>query len=499
MKLTGGKTAKTTQWQPSANNPKSGDIYRRLLTYVWPYWRFLMLGVVAMVINSAIDAGFTWSLKPLLNRGFIDRDQVFIQWLPWLVIFAFIIRGSVSFLGGYCIKSISRDIIMMLRQQIFAKLLRLPARFYDQTPTGTLLSTLIYNVDQVSEAGANTLVTIVRESFFILGLLVVMFSISWQITCLFFIAAPFIAFIANLSSSKMRRYGRKLQSGMGDITHFAEEVIEGYRVIRTFGGEDYEKEKFNRATGQNRRREVQMIITNNLASPLVQVIIAIAIAFTVYLGTHHIGNISAGGFASILAAMLAILKPLKNITTINNVIQKGVVGAEGVFHLLDQAEENATGQQRLARAKGALSLRALSFAYQDSVWVLNNIDITIKPGMTVALVGRSGSGKSTLVNLLPRFYEDYQGDIYMDEINTRDIYLPDLRRQFAFVSQRVTLFNDTIRNNIAYGQYQNHSDETIIKTLQAANAWDFIKNLPQGLDTYVGENGLLLSGGKDNV
>jgi subfamily B ATP-binding cassette protein MsbA len=493
---------RTVDTKKGSERKRSGEevmaVYKRLMSIVLKFRFWFILGIIGIVLNALIDAGLTWSLKPLLDQGFIAKNQAFIDMLPFYVIIAFLIRGTASFTASYSISRISRNVIMILRQRIFSHLLRLPANTYDKKTSGGLIAILLYNVDQVSNASANSLIILVREVCTIIGLLAVMLIISWKLSLLFFAVAPFIALTATLSSKRIRRYGRRVQARMGDVTHIAEEAIEGYRVTRIFGGQRYEDNKFIAATTDNKNKELQVILTNAAASPIVQLIISVIIAITIYIATTHAGDITAGGFASILAAMLAILKPVKNITTINNTIQQGVVGAESIFELLDEEIERDEGKQVLERAKGDIVINNLNFSYlaAPEKAVLKNINLKVRSGETVALVGKSGSGKSTLVNLLPRFYDEYSGDIYVDGINTRCLTMESLRNQFAYVSQNVTLFNDTIGRNIAYGRFDDVTEDEIIKAAKAANAWEFIETLKNGLDTLIGENGLLLSGGQ---
>ncbi|MEM1244020.1 MAG: lipid A export permease/ATP-binding protein MsbA [Pseudomonadota bacterium] len=471
--------------------------YKRILGYVKRHWVFFIIGIIGTILSAGIDAGLTWSLKPLLDKGFIDHNQQFISLLPFMVLAAFFLRGFASFLSGFFIQSVGRNVVMQLRKEIFDKLLLLPSRYYDKSTTGEILSKLIYNVDQVSAASASSLIMVVRESFFIIGLLIVMFSISWRLSSLFFLVAPFIAITASYSSSKMRRYGRRLQNGMGDLTQIAEEAISGYKVIRTFGGGEYERDKFYSLVKHNRRREMQLIATNQLASPIVQLIVSVIIAITIYMSITSVGTITAGGFASILAAMLAIIKPLKNITNVNNVIQRGVVGAEGIFELLDKPEEIDQGKHTIDRVKGLVEYRQVNFAYDEKEkTVLHDINLLVEPRQTVAIVGKSGGGKTTLVSLLPRFYDNYQGEILIDSVNVKDFTLENLRHQFALVSQHVTLFNDTVAKNIAYGKATDVSLAEITAAAKTAHALEFIKDLPDGFDTIIGEGGVLLSGGQ---
>lgn len=472
------------------------QIYHRLLQYSWRYWPAFLFGIIGTIVTSGTDAGFTWVLKPLLDKGFIAKDTGFIHWLPLGIILAFIVRGAGAFASNYFMACAGRNVVMRLRQEMFAHLLKLPARFYDNTTSGQLLSTLIYNVEQVAKASTDALVTVVQESCFISGLIVVMLLTSWKLSLLFFVTVPAIAVIARKASLRMRRLSKNVQESMGGVTHVAEESIEGYKVIRTFGGEAYETEKFNRLTEKNRTRELKVIATNSLSSSSVQLVAGCVVAVTVYLATLHTSQITAGGFTSMIAAMLALLKPMRNLTNVSSTIQKGIAAAESIFTLLDESPEKEPGNQPLTRVQGRIVYDNVYFAYQPEQFVLQAMSFTVEPGQTIALVGRSGSGKSTLVNLLPRFYDGYSGIISIDGHDIHGYALADLRQQFALVSQNVTLFNDTIAHNIAYGQFSAATHEEIVRAAEAAHAMEFIRELPQGLETLVGENGVLLSGGQ---
>lgn len=490
---------KVVKFHPPADKTHQAagfQVYKRLLRYAWRFWPAIVLGILGTVILSGADAGFTWVIKPILDKGFIAKDKAFIRWLPLGIILAFIVRGAAGFMSNYYMGSAARSVVMRFRQDMFAHLLKMPANYYDNNSSGQLLSALVYNVEQVAKASTDAIVTVVQESCFITGLIVVMILTSWKLSLLFIVTTPVIAVIARRSSKRMRSLSKGLQNTMGEITHIAEESIEGYKVIRIFGGEKYESSKFNEATEKNRFREIKVIATNTLASGGVQLVAGAVIAFTLYLATMHTSQISAGGFTSMIAAMLALLKPMRNLTTVNSTIQKGIAGAESIFHLLDQPAENDTGQLTLTRARGAIEYHEISFAYHADKPVLQQINFVAEPGQTIALVGRSGSGKTTLVNLLPRFYDGYQGEILIDGVDTREYRLSELRNQFAIVSQHVTLFNDTIAHNIAYGRLSEVTEAEIIQAAKAAHAMEFIEQLPQGINTLVGENGVLLSGGQ---
>ncbi|MEO8401762.1 MAG: lipid A export permease/ATP-binding protein MsbA [Gammaproteobacteria bacterium] len=472
--------------------------YKRLFTYVRRYWPALVIALAASMVYSGIDAWFVYFLKPLINKGLVARDPHFLRMAPLLVLVVFIMRGLASFFSNYNIASVSRNVIMRLRQDLFAHLQRLPARFYDHSTSGHILSVILYSIEQVANAGADVLTTAIQAGFLIIGLLIVMFKISWKLSLLYFIIIPMITVIMRYTSKRVRRLSLGIQDSMGALTHTAEENIEGYKVVRGFGGEQYETEKFNKATRVNRQREMKVVAARSWSVSSVQLVAAIALSITLYVATLDISRaiLSPGGFVTLIAAMLALLKPMKDLTTMQNKLYRGLAGAQTVFEMLDEKPEEDAGTKTVQRAQGKLILNHVGFAYQSDKTILQDVSFSVNPGEIVALVGRSGSGKSTLVGLLPRFYSDFSGDILLDDVSIRDYRLADLRRQFAMVSQHVILFNDTIRNNIAYGSFGNASEADIKAAAKAAYALDFIEQMPNGLDTLIGENGVLLSGGQ---
>lgn len=473
-------------------------VYRRLLTYVGRYWVALIVAVVASMLYSAIDSWFVYFLQPFLNKGLIERNHDFLKIAPVLVLVVFMMRGIASFFSNYSIALVSRSVIMQLRQEIFAHLQKLPARFYDHSTSGQILSIVIYSVEQVANASADVLTTAIQSAFLIVGLLFVMFKTSWKLSLLYFILIPLITVIMRVTSKRVRRLSLIIQDSVANLTHRTEENIDGYRIVRGFGGEEIEKEKFNKAARANRQCEMKVVAARSWSVSGVQLIAAIALSITLFVATLDITNsiLSPGGFVSILAAMLAILKPMKDLTSMQSKLHRGLAGAQTVFELLDQPAEADTGTKTLQRAQGKIEFSNVNFNYVPNKPVLQDISFNVQPGQVVALVGRSGSGKSTLVSLLPRFYADYQGEIFLDDINIRELRLQDLRQQFSIVSQNVTLFNDTIANNIAYGLFEKASEQEIMAAARAAYAMDFIAELSQGIHTLVGENGVLLSGGQ---
>lgn len=473
-------------------------VYSRLLKYVREYWPILVVAVLASMAYSGIDSWFVYFLKTLINRGLVEKNPHFLSWAPLMILVVFMLRGVVSFFSTYSIASVSRSVIMRLRQDIFLKLQKLPASYYDHATSGQVISVMLYSVEQVANASADILTTAIQSLFLIIGLLIVMFSISWKLSMMYFIIIPLITVIMRITSKRVRRLSLIIQESIAEITNRTEENVDGYKVVRAFGGQEYELNKFDKVTRINRLREMKVVSARSWSVSSVQMVAAIALSATFFIATLDSSNmfLSPGGFVALIAAMLALLKPMKDLTSMQNKLHRGLAGAQTVFELLDQPEEKDSGTQTLQRAQGKIEFRQVNFSYTADKCVLRDINFLINPGETVALVGRSGSGKSTLVSLLPRFYEDYLGTILLDDVSINDYCLMDLRNQFALVSQHVTLFNDTVANNIAYGRFNSVSEEEIRAAAKAAYALDFIDQFPQGMHTLIGENGVLLSGGQ---
>lgn len=475
----------------------SFHIYKRLLHCVKPYWIYFLAGVFGTIIISLTDAAFTALIKPIIDQGFVKRNNHFIDWLPFLILAVFLIRGIATFLSGYFMMRVSRTVVRDLRCSIFEKLLQLPTTFYDRNSSGYILSTIIYNVEQVSKASSDTLITILRESALTLGLIVVMFLVSWKLSLLLILIMPIIGWVIKWSSVRMRRLSGNVQESMGDVTHVAGEGIDGYRVIRLYGGQEYENKKFHAATQSNLQRELKIVVTNSVSTASVQLLFAIPMMVILLIATNPVLHISPGSFAAIITAMIALLRPVRRLNAVNVDIQKGVAAANSIFKMLDEVAEKDQGMRHLSHAKGDIVFQQVNFEYVTSNRpILKNINFVIEAGKTVAFVGKSGSGKSTLMNLLPRFYEVASGEITIDGVNINEYCLLDLRQQFAVVSQDTMLFDDTVANNIAYGMSSSIDRERIIHAAEAAHALEFILKLPQGFDSKIGEDGVLLSGGQ---
>lgn len=485
--------------KPIVSKPhgKAWPLSKRLFRNVRPFAGVLILGIIANVLYSIVDAGLTYMLRPFLDKGFINIDMTFVRHIPLIVLIGISFRGLISSAASYCMTWVARSVVNVLRQRVFEHIVRLPADAYDQATSGELLSKILYDVEQVSQVSADALTDFVQNTCLVVGLLTVMMVICWQLSLMFLLTIPFIGVVVNYTNKRIRRVSHRVQRSMGQVTEIAAEVIEGYRVVRVFGGESYEIDKFKEATEASRLNDMKVAATKALNVSSVQIIIAIGIAAIIFaaIQLQTVITVSAGSFLAIIAAMLQLIKPLKTLTTLNAVIQRGLAGAESVFSLLDKPAESAHGQDIELSAPCSIQFQNVSFAYRQGPRVLNGIDFSINPGETVALVGHSGSGKTTLSSLLPRFYELDEGQICINAIPIQSMSLSHLRKAMALVSQHVTLFNDTVSKNIAYGK-NNATNEQIMEAARLAYAHEFIEALPNGYDTPVGENGVLLSGGQ---
>lgn len=477
----------------------SAELYLRLLKYVKPYWRVFALSLLGMVIVALTEPALPAMMKPLLDGTFVHKDEVLIRWMPIIIIALVMVRGSAEYVASYAVNWVGNKLVMDLRQAMFDKLLTLPTAAYDDHASGNLISKLTYDVTQVTAAGTSVLTVLFKDSLSLLGLLAWMLWLNWKMTLLSLIIAPLIVGVVRLISVRLRNSSRAVQQAMGDVTQVLQETIEGHKVVKLFGGQRYEAARFAEQTNSVRRYMMKQATAAAASVPVVQLLAGIALAAIVYLATQQSGSneITVGEFVSFIAAMLMLTAPLKRITGVNEPLQRGLAAAESVFDLIDQAGENDLGQITIARARGEIHFDDVSFTYAEAVWpALNSITLTIKPGETVALVGVSGGGKTTLANLVPRFYRPNSGRILLDGHDLESLTLASLRANIALVSQDVVLFNDTVAANIAYGVMRETSEADIVAAAVAAHAMEFIRAMPQGLQTLVGENGVKLSGGQ---
>lgn len=489
---------------PSALPPISPDtpplaIYRRLLRQTLPYWKVFAVSVMAMVLYAATETGFAALMKPLIDGGFVNKDPEAIRLLPLMILGLFLVGGLASFTSTYGMGYVGRSVVSDLRRQLFHRLLHLPVAYFDSASSGQIIARLTYEVDQVLQATTTAVTVLVRDSVAVLGLLAWLFYLQWQLALISLLVGPFLALLVLYVNRRFRHISRKIQSSMGNLTHAVEEAVKGSRVIKIFGGEQRTQQHFEQVDRAHRQQALKMAAMSGGSAPITQLIAAAALAGIVYLATlpSMLATITVGTFISFIIAMMMLFAPLKRLTTINATIQRGIVAAHGVFTFLEQPLEANNGTLRLERARGAVEFHNVTFAYQPRKGrVLENVNLRIEPGQTVALVGRSGGGKSTLVSLLARFYDPVMGHVTLDGHDLRALDLGSLRDQMALVSQDIVLFNDTIANNIAFGCRHAVSLALIEQAAEAAYAMEFIRTLPQGMDTVVGERGLLLSGGQ---
>lgn len=473
------------------------QLYRRIIAAYRPYLGIFILGVVFTLIVSGVDSIFPYGIKLLIDKGITHPDPVVVRWIPIAVLVLAFGRSFGSVAASYFMNCIAKSVVMDFRRKIFKKCQTLSATFFDKHSTGKVLSTLLYNTDQIVQAGIDVLVNILQDGTVAIGLLIVMCVTSWRLFLMVAVFGPPIMLTAAWASRRMRRYSKRVQQGMGDITHIAEEGIKSYQAVRVYGGQSYETDKFWKVTKKNLDTQLKVNLIGSLSSASMQVFISVPLVIIFFLFRTLLTSISAGTFIAFITAMVMIIKPLRRITRLNSQIQSGLAGAEGVFELIDANDESDAGHHTTARAKGHIEFKQVNFAYPNTETdVLSAINIEIKPGQMVALVGRSGSGKSTIAKLLTRFYQVEQGQILLDGVNINDYVLTNLREQVAIVSQHVTLFNDTIAHNVAYGGQAGASEADIIAALKAANADEFVDQLSEGMHTMVGENGVMLSGGQ---
>ncbi len=477
----------------------SFGLYKRLFGYLKQYWKLFALSLLALAVAAATEPAFARLMKPLVDGGFVERDGASMIWTPLAIVGLFLLRGVTSFINDYSTTWLAGHLVMRLREEMFEKLLRLPVSYYDDNASGRVLSRIAYDVNQVTEAGFNIITVTVKDGITILGLLTLLFYTDWQLTLICLTMIPVVGVSIRFVGRRLRALSRQNQATMGQMTQVLGESIDCQRVVKVYGGEKYEAQRFMRSANQLRLNGVKQAATTSSNTGITQLIVSVALAVIIYFASVRASHnqFTAGDFMSFLTAMIMLFAPVKRITSINQSLQKGLAAAESVFGFLDEAAEHDPGQRELGRAQGKIEFRQLQFRYPNAERdALAELNLQIRPGETVALVGSSGSGKTTLVNLLPRFYDPSAGQILLDDVPLTELRLANLRSQIAMVSQDVTLFNDSVAANIAYGRLEQVSREQIIEAARAANALDFIEAMPQGLDTLIGENGVRLSGGQ---
>lgn len=477
----------------------SRDLYFRLLGFVRPYWRVFGIAIFGMVLTAATEPLFPALIKPLLDGSFVGRDPFYTVWIPFALVGIFVLRGVLSFVTSYAMAWVSNKVVLDLRNEMFGRMLHLPTRYFDNQASGTLISKVAYDVNGVTSAATSVLAVLVEDSLKVIFLLAYLLYLNWKLTLIALVIVPCIALVIKLFSKRLRSMSEESLKAMGRITHCLQEAVECHKVVKIFGGQDYEKRRFDRALQELRGYSMRQTVAAAGTVPIVQLFAALALAIIISIALQQSADnqITVGDFMSFITAMLMLLAPMKHLADINAPLQRGLASASSVFGLVDEEAETDEGKQILGRAAGALVFEEVLLTYPGATRsALAGVSISIKPGETIALVGPSGGGKTTFVNLLPRFYSPSSGRILLDGLDLCDISLGSLRANIALVSQDVALFNDTVEANIAYSSFGLVSRAQVEVAAAGAHALDFIREMPQGFDTLVGANGVRLSGGQ---
>ena len=471
-------------------------VYLRLLSYLKPFWGIALLVLLGFSINAATEVSVAKLLEYIIE-AIQNKDQSFTSLFPFLVVILMFFRGLGLFMGGYFTAVISRNLVFNIRQEVFAKLLRLPSQYYLDNTSGHITAKIMYNVEQLTAASTEALRTLLQQGLITLALLGYLLYTNWRLTMCILIFAPVIGFIISKAARRMRKLSQQVQDTMGDVNHVVQETVNANLIVKGFGGQSYEQERFKQNSLENLRRGLKMVAVQQLNSPVVQLIMSISLSIVMFIALRPqiLGDTSAGEFVAYITAAGMLARPIKALTDINEKIQRGMAAAHSVFELLDMPEEKNTGTLTDS-LKGDIEFKDVNLIYDDGHHAIHDFNLKVKAGETVALVGRSGAGKSSLVNLLVRYQDVTSGQILLDQKPIEDFEITALRTQIAMVNQQVVLFNRTVRENIAYGQLEGASDEDIIAAAKAAYAHDFIMALPQGYNTQLGAQGLNLSGGQ---
>lgn len=473
--------------------------FKRLWPTIAPFKIGLVVAAIALIINAAGDAFMISLLKPLLDDGFGKADNNTLKWLPLAILGLMIVRGSSSFVSTYCVSWVSGKVVMSMRRKLFGHMMGMPVSYFDQQSTGTLLSRITYDSEQVASSASGALITIIREGTYIIALFGIMFYNSWQLSLILIAIAPVVSITIRVVSKRFRKISKNMQTGMGHVTTSAEQMLKGHKEVLIFGGQKVETERFDKVSNNMRRQNMKMVSASAISDPIVQMIASFALAFVLYAASFPEikEQLSPGTIGVVFSSMFALMRPLKSLTNVNAQFQRGMAACQTLFAILDTEKEKDEGTKVLTQVKGDIEFDSVTFTYQTKEHpALEDVSFTLPAGKSVALVGRSGSGKSTIANLITRFYDIDKGSIRIDGHDIRDYTLESLRSQVALVSQHVYLFNDTVANNIAYATDGRYSRAEIEKAAEMAYAMDFIQKLDNGLDTMIGENGVMLSGGQ---
>ena len=475
------------------------EVYRRLWRYVSPHRLIGLVAVVAMAGTALVEVTMVWLVEPLIDEALVARQLETARWMPYAFAAIFFLRGLTGFATEASLGWIGRSVISSLRREVFSKFLTLPTKFFEEQATAPLMSRMIYNVEMVAQSVTNVVVVAVRDFLTVIAAISLMIYQSAQLFVFVAILLPIVAALVQVLGKAFRRYSKRIQDSVGEVAQVSDEVLNANRIVKIFGGHDYEYERLSGIDQINRQQHVKLIYFKSFGTALTQVVFGIGVAFVIYVasGMSIDGSLSAGQFMSFFGAMMLLLQPLRRIMNVNATLQRGLAAGQSLFSVIDQPDEVNSGSVIKDRVEGKIEFRDVSFTYDDErVQVLDGVSCSIEAGKTLAIVGHSGSGKSTLVSLLPRFYDIEKGTILIDDTPVQDYDLLNLRSNISLVTQDVVLFNDTIANNLAYGQLRDRSRAELLQAAEAAHIIDFVKDMPEGLDTVVGDRGVLLSGGQ---
>ncbi len=480
-----------------SNKYSSLKTIKQLWPFIYPHKKALIVAIFALLLNAATDATLISLTKPLLDNGLMDKNYELLILFSIGIIALITLRGLSNYCSTYCLSWLSGKVITNFRQLIFEHLMKSPISFLNKNPVGELVTVITYNTQLLSKASSDALIILVREIAYAIGLCIVMFYGNWKLALVLIIVVPLVIFIAQFIAKKFRNSLLSMQKGIGNITTAADEMLKGHKEILVFNAQEYEKNNFYSINKIFRRSLLKIVLVSGLSTPIIQLVATLALGFILFLVANQTIDITPGSFTVVFSAMVAVMRPLRELTSVHLELQKGSVACESLFGLLNSPIEEDNGTIELQRTNGEIEFHQVTYTYPSRTTPsLNNISFKIKPGETVALVGRSGAGKSTIASLIPRFYDVQKGDILLDGINIKDYTLRSLRNQIGFVSQKVHLFNGTIADNIVYGAKNKYSKQDIINAAIQANAIEFIEKLEQGFDTEIGDNGVLLSGGQ---
>ncbi len=474
----------------------SRELYRRLLSHVRPYRGLFLIALAAMVVTALTEPALPALIKPLLDQTFVEKDPDWILLMPLLLVGLFIVRGIAIYVSTVALAWVANKVVLDLRELMFSKLIDLPVGFFAERTSGEMISKITYDATQVSAAASTVLVVLVRDGIAVIGLLAWMLYLDWKLALVFLLIAPAVALIVKLISHRLRSMSRSLQQSMGGMTHVLEESIRGNRVIKVYGAREQVYSRFHAIANWVRRYQMKIAVVSAASVPIVQLIIVMALATVIYITAAN-SDMTVGGFVSFFGAAAMLFSPVKRLISVNEHLQRGLAASESIFRLIDEAPEPDSGTQTAGRLVGRIEFDRVGLRYEaDTEPVLQEVTLTIAPGETVALVGPSGAGKTSLVNLIPRFYAPDSGRILVDGHDIHDLRLSDLRANIALVTQDVVLFNGSVADNIAYGSNRVATREQVVAAAEAARVMTFAAEMPDGIDTLIGENGVLLSGGQ---